>query len=66
MLGTKEHYDVMAQFEQQFKHRRLDREKDKALWKIGQVYQDGQVNDLFGVFLRGYQLGKQVEHLNGL
>jgi hypothetical protein len=58
MLGTKEHYDLMAQFErdQAFSHRRLDRE-DKSFWPKGVIYQDGQTNELFLAYRRGYALG---------
>ena len=57
MLMTKEHYELMASFEREHKHRRLSREKDKELWKSGYVYEDGQVNDLFVAYRKGYALG---------
>lgn len=57
MLMTKEHYDLMASFEREHKHCRLDREKDKELWKKGAVYQDGHVNELFMAYRKGYALG---------
>lgn len=57
MLMTKEHYDLMASFEREHKHRRLDREKNKDFWKRGTVYEDGQVNDLFLAYRKGYALG---------
>jgi hypothetical protein len=57
MLFTKEHYDLMAQFEKEFKHRRLDKEQ-KELWGSGNVYQDGHVNELFLSYRRGYSLGR--------
>lgn len=57
MLMTKEHYELMASFEREHKHRRLDREKDKELWKKGAVYQDGHVNELFLAYRKGYALG---------
>lgn len=63
MLGTKEHYDLIAQFDKEFKHKRLDKEP-KALWAKGVVYQDGHVNELFSVYLRGYSNGKLTERLN--
>lgn len=56
VLG-KEHYDLMANFEKLFKHRRLDKE-DKAMWPKGVVYQDGEVNQLFLAYRHGYALGK--------
>jgi hypothetical protein len=60
MLLSKEHYELMTQFEKQFKGKRLDREKDKALWAMGQVYENGEVNTLFQAFRLGYQLGKSI------
>lgn len=57
MLMTKEHYKLMESFEREYKHCRLDREKDKAHWKAGYVYQDGHVNELFVAYRKGYALG---------
>jgi hypothetical protein len=57
MLMTKEHYELMASFEREHKHRRLAREKDKELWKRGAVYEDGHVNELFLAYRKGYALG---------
>lgn len=59
MLMTKEHYDLLEQFEREFKSRRLDKEP-KALWPKGIIYQDGHVNELFLAYRRGYSLGKTV------
>lgn len=58
MLLTKEHYELMAQFEAEHKHRRLTREVEKGLWARGNVYQDGHVNELFVAYRKGYALGK--------
>ena len=57
MLMTKEHYELMASFEREHKHRRPSREKDKELWKLGHVYEDGHVNELFLAYRKGYALG---------
>jgi hypothetical protein len=57
MLMTKEHYELMANFEREYKHRRLDREKDKENWRRGNVYEDGHVNELFLAYRKGYALG---------
>lgn len=59
MLFTTEHYELLAQFEREFKHRRLDKEV-KDLWRKGIVYQDGQTNDLFLAYRKGYALGKLI------
>lgn len=60
MLTTKEHYDLMAQFEREFSGR-MDRE-DKSLWPQGYVYQDGHVNNLFLAYRRGYSFCKAVSY----
>jgi hypothetical protein len=52
-LLTKEHYDLIAQFDKTFRGRRLDKES-RDLWPRGQVYQDGAVNELFLAFRHGY------------
>jgi uncharacterized membrane protein len=61
MLKTQEHIDLMAMFEREFKDRRLDRE-DKHLWPRGVIYQNGETNNLFLAYRRGYAFGKAVEH----
>lgn len=57
MLASKEHYDLMAQFEKAFRGHRFDREA-KEYWPKGHVYQDGHVNNLFLAYRMGYALGK--------
>ena len=63
MLNSREHYELMAQFEK-LKTGRLDLEP-KSLWSKGTIYQDGHVNALFLMYQRGYALGKAVE-MHGL
>jgi hypothetical protein len=63
-ITSKEHYEIMDQFESVFKKSptmslRYDRE-DKALWKVGHVYQDGQTNNLFIAFRHGCSFGKLI------
>lgn len=60
MLLDKEHYDLMDQFEREFRGHRMDREKDKGLWVSGHVYECGETNALFLAFRRGYSLGKHL------
>jgi hypothetical protein len=60
MLNTKEHYDLMAKFEQDFKNERLDKE-NKELWSKGRIYQDGTVNNLFLAYRLGYSFRKGME-----
>lgn len=60
MLKTKEHIDLMAQFEKDLKPGRLDKEP-KEMWVRGIVYQDGHVNAAFIAYRMGYAFGKCVE-----
>jgi len=62
MLGTQEHIDLLEQFEKALKiapvrSGRLDKE-DRSLWMSGQIYQDGEVNALYQLFIHGYAYGK--------
>lgn len=59
MLNTKEHYDLMTQFEKTFNHFRLDREH-KRLWQKGIIYQNGEANKAFITYRHGYAFGKAV------
>jgi hypothetical protein len=56
MLKTKEHYELMDEFEKEYSHRRLARE-DKDMWPRGAVYQDGATNELFRAYRQGYAFG---------
>lgn len=56
-LFSREHYELLAQFEREFKHRRLDKEA-KDLWPKGVVFQDGHVNELFLAYRKGHAFGK--------
>ena len=62
MLHTKEHCELMKQFEQDYRHLRLDRET-KDLWKRGQLYQNGEANNLFKAYERGYSLHKSISNI---
>ena len=64
MLHTKEHIDLMAQFERDCKAHigRTDKEA-KDLWARGIIYQDGKTNELFLLYRKGYAFGKCVERL---
>ena len=57
MLNTKEHYDLMAQFDREFAHERLDKES-KELWSKGRIYQSGRINGLFLAYRSGYAFRK--------
>lgn len=58
-VGTKEFYDILERFEKDFCHIRLDKES-KDLWKIGQIYQDGETNTAYHAYILGYALGRLV------
>ncbi len=60
MLKSKEHYELMANFDREFSGCRLDKES-KDLWPNGVVYQDGRANELFLAYRRGYALAKALE-----
>jgi len=57
-LLSKDHYDLMAMFEQEFKGLRLDREQDKTRWAKGNVYQSGETNQLFLAYRKGFAYGR--------
>lgn len=59
-LFDDEHYKIMLQFEKDFSSIRLDKEKNKDLWKIGQVYESGETNQLFLAYRRGYSFSKFI------
>lgn len=63
MLNTKEHVDLIASFERNFKYERLDREP-KDMWAKGRIYQSGTVNNLFLAYRMGYAFGKFVGSQN--
>lgn len=56
-LFSHEHYELLAQFEREFKHRRLEKEP-KDLWPKGVIFQDGHVNELFIAYRKGHAFGK--------
>lgn len=58
-IKEKYHYDLMAQFEKQFPHRRFDKEP-KEIWPIARVYQDGQTNELFLAYRAGAAYGRAI------
>ena len=60
MLKSKEHYELMSQFEREFKGvGRMDKEA-KTDWARGIIYEDGVINNLFKVYRHGYAFGKCV------
>ncbi len=59
MLHTQEHDDLIAMFDREFKGHRLDQEA-RGAWKDGHIYQDGNLNEIFLAYRRGYALGKSI------
>lgn len=57
MIGTKEHYDILENFEKNFNNMRLDKEP-KELWSQGRVYQSGETNNAYSAFILGYSFGR--------
>lgn len=64
MLHTKEHIELMAQFEKDCKLHigSVDKEQ-KDIWARGAIYQDGKTNELFLLYRKGYAFGKCVERM---
>ncbi len=59
-IVSKEHYDLIAMFEKEFKGEgRMDKEA-KDQWVRGYVYQDGTMNRLFLAYRRGAAYGKAM------
>ena len=58
-IGSKEHYEILEEFEKSHKFFILDKE-NKKLWKMGQVYQNGETNKLYNAFIKGYAFGRAV------
>jgi hypothetical protein len=57
-IHTKEHYDLIAQFERDMAGMgRMDRE-DKSMWARGIIYQSGEMNALFKAYRMGAAYGK--------
>ena len=57
MLKTQEHVDLMYQFEKEFKTLRIDKEP-RELWPSGAIYQNGNTNEIFLAYRKGYAYGK--------
>jgi hypothetical protein len=58
---TKEHYDLMAQFERQ--HGYINKKpayEPRDVWMLGHVYANGDLNEKFIAFREGYVFGKTV------
>ena len=56
-IGSKEHYEIMEQFERDYDCVPLAKE-DKSMWKEGYFYQNGDINNLFKAYSKGYSLAR--------
>ena len=62
-IHTQDHEEIIAAFEKTFPlftgycPRRFDKE-GKELWPKGRIYQNGEVNALFGVYRHGVSYGR--------
>lgn len=56
-IGSNEHYEMLENFEKNFKGHRLDRE-DMKLWVKSQFYENGETNALFLAYSIGYAFGR--------
>lgn len=59
MVGSQEFYELVAMFDREFKGSRLDKEA-KDMWPKGYVYQNGEINNLFLAYRKGFAYGKAV------
>jgi hypothetical protein len=57
MVGSQEFYDLIAMFDREFGSFRLDKEV-KEMWPKGYIYQQGEVNNLFIAYRKGFAFGK--------
>jgi len=65
MVGTKEFYELMEQFEKDVKKvmygHKIERVSKEEKVPADVFYQDGYVNTLFMMYMYGYQSGKYIE-----
>jgi len=57
-IKDKEHYDLMNEFDKQFKV--IPKREPKELWAKGFLYQHGETNKAFIAFRHGYGLAKLI------
>ena len=60
-LGSAEFYDMINNFEKNIEYLPYGvsfEKEDKELWKIGQVYRNGQTNYYFMCYRLGYSAGR--------
>jgi hypothetical protein len=60
-IKDKEHQELLEMFEKEYKHLRKDKE-NKNSWSKGRFYQDGNCNELFLAYRKGYAFGKAISN----
>lgn len=60
ILSSREHYDLLDQFEQDTQLKGYDREKNPESQKRGHLYLNGEVSRDFRNYRLGYSFGKRV------
>ena len=67
MKGTKEHYELMGQFEKDAKNlfygHKVERVGRDEKVPANQFYHDGYVNNMFIAYMAGYQLHKCIANM---
>ena len=58
-IGSKEHCEILEAFEKNYPWLRLDKE-DRKIWKDGNIYQNGETNNLYKAFISGYSFTRVV------
>lgn len=60
MILTKEHYDIIEMFEKVCHAMGRKDKEEKQDWSRGVIYKNGQINEEFIAFRKGYMFGKSV------
>jgi hypothetical protein len=60
-IGSKEHYELMAAFEKQYRNELVLTQGPNDLWSSGIIYTNGMTNKIFLAYRIGYSLGRAVE-----
>jgi len=56
-VGSKEFYEIIMMFEKDVPYGRKDKEQTSE-WPKGRVYQNGEMNNLFLIYRKGYAFGR--------
>jgi hypothetical protein len=61
-IHTREHYELMEQFERTFKHLPTAQKEPKELWAKGHIYAHGATNEAFITYRHGYAFGRTISN----